>query len=155
MTICIPTRGDAGLKDTVFDHFGSAPYFTLYDSESGEVRTIANQNAHHSHGTCHPMTQLAGENIDCVVCGGMGRRAIQALNADGIKVFYARTTSVNDVVDRMKAGDMKELTPAQACLGHGHHGQGVHLHGEGYNHGRGGGGGRHGSDQDGSGRDSS
>jgi len=137
MTICIPTRGDAGLEDSVFDHFGSAPYFTLYDSESGEVSTIANHNAHHSHGTCHPMMQLAGYNIDCVVCGGMGRRAIQALNADGIKVFYARATSVNDVVARIKAGDLKELTSAQACQGHGHHGSGVPLPGSASGSGRG------------------
>jgi len=141
MTICIPTKGDAGLQDSVFDHFGSAPYFTLYDSESGEVRTLANHNAHHSHGTCHPMTQLAGYNVDCVVCGGMGRRAIQALNADGIKVYFARAATVNEVVEQIKAGILKELSPAQACQGHGHHGAGIHLHGagRGTSHGQGGG----------------
>jgi predicted Fe-Mo cluster-binding NifX family protein len=45
MLACIPTNGSAGLEDTVFDHFGSAPFFTLFDSETGEVTVLENRNA--------------------------------------------------------------------------------------------------------------
>jgi len=119
MLVCIPTGGSAGLADVVFDHFGSAPYFTLFDSETGEVTVVANRNAHHSHGTCHPMNQLARYRIGCVVCSGMGRRAIEALNSEGVKVYQSESNKVAEVVEKIKTGDLTEIDPAKACRGHG------------------------------------
>lgn len=119
MLACIPTNGDTGLEDTVSDHFGSARYFTLYDSQTGELKTVKNRNAHHSHGTCHPMNQLAKYHIDCVVCSGMGRRAIEALSMEGIKVYEAHSKSVGQIVNKIKANELTEIDPAKACRGHG------------------------------------
>lgn len=42
MLACIPTEGSTGLDDVVCDHFGSAPCFTLYDSETEEVTVLEN-----------------------------------------------------------------------------------------------------------------
>jgi len=119
MLACIPTKGNAGLEDTVHDHFGSAPYFTLYDSESDKITVLENRNAHHSHGTCHPMNQLTKYHINCVVCSGMGRRAIEALNSEGIKIYQASLEKVSEVVERLKSGELAEMDPATACQGHG------------------------------------
>lgn len=119
MLTCIPTKGNAGLEDTVFDHFGSAPYFTLYDSKTGEIKIVKNRNAHHSHGTCHPMNQLSRYHIDSVVCLGMGRRAIEALDFEGIRVYDAGSNKVSEVVDKIKAEELTEIDPARACRGHG------------------------------------
>jgi predicted Fe-Mo cluster-binding NifX family protein len=83
--VFIPTNENAGLEDAVSDHLGSAPCFALYDSSTGSFKTIEKRNAHHSHGICHPMNQLAKYHIDCVVCSGMGRRAIEALSTKGTK----------------------------------------------------------------------
>jgi predicted Fe-Mo cluster-binding NifX family protein len=30
MKICLPTSGKNGLTEMVYNHFGSAPYFTIY-----------------------------------------------------------------------------------------------------------------------------
>ena len=122
MRACIPTNGNAGAADTVSDHFGSAPYFTLYDSESGDISILENRNAHNSHGSCHPMAKLAGNKIDAVICGGMGRRAIEALNNDGIRIFIAETRNVNELIEQIKSDSLTEIDPAQACRGHGHAG---------------------------------
>jgi len=150
MLVCIPTGGDAGLDDRVFEHFGSAPFFTLYDSVSDKVTVLSNRNAHHDHGTCHPMNQLAHLKIDCVICGGMGRRAVEALNAEGIQVYQAPLDSVRSVLDQFKASRLEEVDPARACRGHGQRhdltsggpgrgsGYGPGLQGSGFGHGRGG-----------------
>jgi predicted Fe-Mo cluster-binding NifX family protein len=149
MLICIPTNGDAGVEDTVCDHFGSAPYFTVYDAESEDVQVIENRNVHHSHGTCHPMSQLADYHVDGVVCGGMGRRATEALNSEGIKIYHADSVRVCEVIEQIKSGKLREMDPATACLGHVH--KGMKLQGETHRHGGGGccghgpGGGRKGS----------
>jgi predicted Fe-Mo cluster-binding NifX family protein len=148
MLACIPTRGNAGIDDHVNEHFGSAPFFTLYDTGSGEVTIIENRNAHHSHGTCHPMNQLANHHIDCVVCTGMGRRAIEALNSEGVKVYQVGTVRVGDVIESIKAQQLVEIDPATACHGMGQRGgcahgpsHGGHGHGggAGFGHGHSGG----------------
>ncbi|MBU1317706.1 MAG: NifB/NifX family molybdenum-iron cluster-binding protein [candidate division Zixibacteria bacterium] len=119
MLACIPTNGSAGLEDTVSDHFGSAPCFTLFDSETSEVTVLENRNAHHSHGTCHPMIQLARYKIDCIVCSGMGRRAVEALTSEGIKIYQAESDKVSETVNKLNEGSLTEIDPAKACRGHG------------------------------------
>ncbi len=154
MLACIPTRGDGGLEDTVNEHFGSAPYFTLLDTETNKVTVLENRNAHHDHGTCHPMNQLAHHKIDCVVCTGMGRRAIEALNAEGIQTYHSQTDKVSVVVDKLKMNDLTVMDPLKACRGHGQRGGCSHtasgdlLPGRGAGYGQGGGG-RHGRGQGG------
>ena len=121
MKICIPTTGNKGLEEEVYGHFGSAPYFTLVDTETSVVEVIDNQNLHHSHGSCHPMLSLSGKGVNAVVTGGMGRRAIEMLNAGGVKVYQAGGRTVSAVVAEFKNGGLKELSPDTACAGHGCH----------------------------------
>ncbi len=160
MLACIPTNGDAGLKDTVSEHFGSAAFFTLYNTDTEELTIVSNRNAHHDHGTCHPMNHLAKYKIDCVVCGGMGRRAVEALNSEGIKIYQSGPGAVEELIGLIKAGTLQEIDPAKACRGHGQgggcsHGQSTggltgleggrgsgHQQGLGGRHGRNGGGGK-------------
>jgi predicted Fe-Mo cluster-binding NifX family protein len=122
MLVCLPTQGNTGAADTICDHFGSAPYFTLYDSESEEITIVENRNAHHGHGSCHPLSQLKPYKIDGVVCQGMGRRAIDFLQEAQIKVYSAGSVEVAAVLEKVKSDDLVEIDPAQACRGHGHQG---------------------------------
>lgn len=119
MLICIPTNGNAGMSETLSDHFGSAPYFTIYNSESGEIQTVQNRNSSHAHGTCHPMTQLSRFKLNSIVCSGIGRRAIDMLKADGITVYQSDKDTVGEVVEQIKSNSLEEIDPATACKGHG------------------------------------
>jgi predicted Fe-Mo cluster-binding NifX family protein len=65
------------------------------------------------------MNQLARYNIDCVVCTGMGRRAIEALNSEGIKIYEVNVTEVQKVVDKLETNSLIEMDPLRACHGHG------------------------------------
>lgn len=121
LKICVPTVGNQGVKEKVYEHFGSAPFFTIVNLETGGVEVIDNQNHHHSHGACHPMMSLNGKGVEAVVTGGMGRRAIEMLNADNIRVYRASGDIVADVVKELKAGSLEELLPETACAGHGCH----------------------------------
>jgi predicted Fe-Mo cluster-binding NifX family protein len=121
MKICIPTETNSGKAAEVYGHFGSAPYFTIYDTDTETVEIIDNANQHHSHGMCHPMAQLAGKNIDAVVCGGMGFRAVQKLNEGGIKAYRAVPGTVENISDQFLKGELEEITPDNACAQHGCH----------------------------------
>lgn len=120
MNICIPVDEPQGLESPVCAHFGSAPAFMIVDTDSGRCRAIPNNNQHHGHGMCMPLSLLAGEAIDGMVVGGIGMGALNKLNAANIDVYLAEHATVGEIVAAFKAGTLKRLGPAMACS---HHGQ--------------------------------
>lgn len=118
MKICIPTETKEGRQAKVHAHFGSAAYFTIYDTEKDTTSVIGNTNAHHSHGTCHPLGVLGDAAIDAVVCRGMGARAVQKLNEAGVKAYMASSETVEEIVNKYKAGELQEITVRNACAQH-------------------------------------
>jgi len=118
MKICIPTINAEEQFSEVCDHFGSAPYLTIYDSETDVCETVNNSNLDHEHGTCHPMDNLKDTGIDCVICKGLGRRALQKLNDSGIKVFRTDHSTVHDIVKSFSQGKLEEIDPENACRNH-------------------------------------
>jgi predicted Fe-Mo cluster-binding NifX family protein len=121
MKLCIPTKTDEGKSAVAYGHFGSAPYFTVVDTEKDTVEIIDNANQHHAHGMCQPMNALMGKKIDAVVTGGMGARAVQKLNEGGIKAYRAIPGTVADIVSQFIKGGLEEITVRNACAQHGCH----------------------------------
>jgi predicted Fe-Mo cluster-binding NifX family protein len=124
MRICIPTATDQGIEAEVFGHFGSAPYFSLLDTDTAEVEVLGNDNQHHAHGQCSPMKQLSGAKFDAIVVRGMGRNAVARFAAANVPVMVTGARNLQDVLEEARSGSLRELDPAQACQGHGdRHGQ--------------------------------
>lgn len=121
MKICLPTTGKNGLSEKVHDHFGSAGYFTIYDTESKNVQVIENDNSHHAHGACQPLGKISGFGVNAVLTSGMGQRAVQLLNQGGVKVYLLAGDTVQEAVDKFIANELRELTIDNACGGHGCH----------------------------------
>lgn len=117
MKLCIPTTTD-GLSAVVHEHFGSAPFFSVYDTETKAVEVIDNVQEHHAHGMCQPLSALAGRSIDAVVCGGMGARAVQKFNDSGINVYRAVPGTVSDIARLFSEGVLEEITLANSCAHH-------------------------------------
>lgn len=121
MKICIPIVENEGLKAKVNAHFGSAPYFLIYDTASEKFEVICNSDSHHMHGMCHPLKALENRDIGAVVCGGMGARAVQKLNEGGIKAYKAIAGTVEDIVILYKDAKLEEITIKNACVDHSCH----------------------------------
>lgn len=121
MKICIPTETNEGKKANVYGHFGSAPFFTIYDTDSKAIEIVDNANSHHEHGTCNPIAALQGRKVDVVVTGGMGARAVMMLNASGIRVFRAVPGTVENIISTFGSRELEELTTHNACAAHGCH----------------------------------
>jgi predicted Fe-Mo cluster-binding NifX family protein len=125
MKICIPVDEDRGLESPVCAHFGSAPLFVIADTDSGHLATVANGNRHHGHGMCQPLAALDGHQVDGVVVGGIGARALARLQAAGKEVFLSRHTTVEQTLAALREGGLESMTPALACAQHGRgHGHG-------------------------------
>lgn len=121
MRLCVPTETNKGATAQVYGHFGSAPFFTIYDTTTKRAEIIDNANQHHAHGACHPMASLDGKKIDAVVCGGMGARAVQRLNEAGLKAYRAIPGTVEEIAAQFVKGGLEEITPLNGCMGHGCH----------------------------------
>lgn len=118
MTICIPTTTNEGKTASVHEHFGSAPFYTLCDTETDKVEVIINSDHGHAHGMCQPLSIFADRHIDAVVCGGMGARAVQKLNQDGIRAYQAVPGTVAVVLEQFAANQLAEITVDNACSQH-------------------------------------
>jgi predicted Fe-Mo cluster-binding NifX family protein len=134
MRICLPVEGLSGLNERLFGHFGSSPYFLIYDTETKETKTVKNANDHHLHGACQPTDLLKSENISAVITGGMGRNAILKLNSAKVKVYLLQNENFEEMtaqkaIELFNEGKIIELTQDMACTGHGEH---HHGHDEGH-----------------------
>ena len=117
MKVCIPTLDSRGLDAAVAGHFGSAPVFTLVDTETGRAEILSNDEDHGDPTGCHSSGRLHRLDVEAVLCHGMGRRALERLAASGIAVFVIREASVRAAVDSLRAGRAALLTARDACVG--------------------------------------
>jgi len=118
MKICFPVESDKGLDSEVFDHFGSAPMFVVFDTEAKSIDTIKNLDLSHDHGMCSPLKALGGKMVDIIVVGGIGAGAITKLNGMGIKVYKASKGTVHNNIELFENNTMPEITLEHACDRH-------------------------------------
>lgn len=118
MRICMPTENDNGLNSIIYGHFGSAPYFIIYDTEKKVFETINNGDKNHVHGQCNPLSSFEEKPIDMMVTGGIGYRALERLHANGVKAFKTTTErTVSDVINSYLQNKLKEITINDTCGG--------------------------------------
>ncbi|MCB2154177.1 NifB/NifX family molybdenum-iron cluster-binding protein [bacterium] len=118
--ICLPIAVDCGLDSEISGHFGSAPMFILHDAETDQTVALENDNTHDEHGRCHPVKTMRAHNIDTLVVGGLGRRALANMREGGVRVFQAVPGTVRDNLAALKAGQLAEFDDQAACSGHSH-----------------------------------
>ncbi|MGN0447102.1 MAG: NifB/NifX family molybdenum-iron cluster-binding protein [Acutalibacteraceae bacterium] len=116
------------MNGEIFQHFGHTEKFKLYDITDGEVRAMkiisANGNGHGA---------LAGflkENeVDTLICGGIGGGAQTALKEAGIELYGGVSGSADAAVVALLSGKLS-FNPQVKCDHHDHeHGEG-HICGD-------------------------
>lgn len=134
MRICLPTEAPGGPTAALSGHFGSAPTFTLMDTDSGTVEVLENSGPHnaghhhtgghehghhhgeHGGGGCRSARLVAGQGIDAVICGSIGRNAMKALGE--AKFYAANGGTVTELVTQLSNGTLQEHT--EGCAGRHH-----------------------------------
>jgi predicted Fe-Mo cluster-binding NifX family protein len=122
MRICIPTMDDQAQEALLSPHFGSAPFFTIIDSDTESFQVVTNRRASHAPGTCEAVRSLQEMAINVVICPGLGRRALASLQESGIAVFTSTAPNVAQAVAAYRGGLLAPLTAEAACQGGRHAG---------------------------------
>lgn len=122
MKICIPTENPDGMNTLAYGHFGSAPYFVIYDTDTKTIEVLKNNEAEHEHGQCNPVTPLIEKGVKAVVVAGMGARALQNLQSMGIVAYRIDNgSSITTILELLQAGKLEKLQIENSCQGHGCH----------------------------------
>lgn len=120
MKICIPTTSDLGLEAPLSEHFGRAPFYSVLDVKTERVKTIRNPDCHRNPGSCHHLPLLKAQGVDAVACARLGRRAHRAMIGEGIAVLSATQSTVAQVLEAARAGELSAASEPRGCDGHGH-----------------------------------
>jgi len=64
----MPVPEQNGMNSVIFGHFGSAPYFAMYDTEKKDVSFVTNNESEHEHGQCMPVGYLQKNGAEIVLC---------------------------------------------------------------------------------------
>ena len=131
MRIAIPYETETG---TIYQHFGHAKAFKLYDVQDGAVEKSEEISAQGSgHGA---LADLLKENhVDALICGGIGAGAIEALKNAAILVCAGVKGAADEAVAQHLAGTLGYTTQAN-CSHHGaDHAEGGHRCSHAHGHG--------------------
>jgi len=99
--VAISTDGDY-----VSAHFGRCPEFTIVDFEDGRAaeREII-KNPGHEPGFIPEFLREKG--VNCIIAGGMGRRAEELFNRSGIEMVVGVSGKIDDVIGKIIDGTLE------------------------------------------------
>lgn len=108
----------------IFQHFGHTQSFKFYDVEDDKVveSQVVDTNGS-GHGAL--ATLLAENDIDILICGGIGGGAQMALAQAGIKLYGGVSGSADAAVEALLKQEL-DYNPNVQCN---HHGEGHEHHG--------------------------
>ena len=109
----------------IFQHFGHTEQFKVYEIENNTVvKSFVVDTNGQGHGALAGFLSL--NNIEVLICGGIGGGAQMALAQAGIKLYGGVSGDADAAVDAYLAGNL-DFNPNVLCNHHGHD------HGEGHN----------------------
>ena len=100
----------------VFQHFGHTEQFKIYDVQDGKIQTFSMlETSGNGHGALAYFLQQ--NNVDTLICGGIGAGAKQALAEVGIKLYAGVAGNADQAVDDLLANKLA-FNSGEECSHH-------------------------------------
>lgn len=119
--IAIAIEGHNNGKQTVAEHFGRCSIFKVceIDEENSLVKTeiYFNPLVGEHNGACQLPGYVKQFNVQTIIAGGMGQKAVNNFLTFGINVITAPGLAFDDAFNRYIKGELKGY---ETCK-HGHH----------------------------------
>ena len=114
---------------TIFQHFGKTENFKVYEVENGQVLS---GEVISSNGSGHSALAglLAGQNVDVLICGGIGGGAQAALTEAGIELCAGAQGDADQAVEAYLKGEL--VSSGATCDHHHEEGHSCGEHEEGH-----------------------
>lgn len=109
MKIIIPVVENKGRKSRVSPHFGRAPYFALYDSETDRLEIIETRKEGFG-GRSKLAENMLKYKPDVIFAVGMGPRAVDLLRSKGVRIETGSYETVDEIIKNKDK--LKELEEA-------------------------------------------
>ena len=120
MRIAISAEEKNGLDSRVSHHFGRCPCYVLVDVEDQEVQTV--QDLDNPFYQQHRPGEVPGfihaQDVDVMISGGMGRRAIDFFNQYGIQVATGADGTVRKTLENYFGGQLRDAAPCRESVEH-------------------------------------
>ena len=102
----------------IFQHFGHTAQFKIYEIENDTVKTaeVVGTNGH-GHGAL--ADYLKAQDVQVLICGGIGGGAQIALADAGIQLFGGVSGDADEAVESLLAGELS-YNPNVRCSHHDH-----------------------------------
>ena len=123
--IAISANDNRGLESAVSNHFGRCPYFIIAEIEENTIKSVeALENPFfHNHRPGQVPGFIHSHNVDVMLTGGMGHRAVDFFQQYGIQPITGAAGTVQQTLDRYLNGEISEAQPCAESQSHqrGHH----------------------------------
>jgi len=122
MRIAISSDNNSGLDSIVSPHFGRCPYFTLVDVQGEEVKAVnAVDNPYYgNHRPGQVPAFINSHDVNVMLTGGMGRRAILYFEQFGIQSATGAGGTVRQALERYLGGELQGAAPCRESATHAH-----------------------------------
>jgi predicted Fe-Mo cluster-binding NifX family protein len=122
MRIAISADGRNGLDGVVSSHFGRCPHYILIDVEGHEVKAVnAIDNPHYGQHTPGVVPSfIHSQDVDVMLTGGMGGRAIASFEQLGIEAVTGASGTVRRALELYLGGQLRGVQPCRESIEHGH-----------------------------------
>lgn len=113
MKIAVASQGQE-LESQVDQRFGRAPYFVVVDTDTYDFTCVTNeQNLNAPQGAGIQSGQTVAETgAEAVIAGNVGPKAYQTLQAAGVAIYLAPTSTVKEAVEQCVAGKLQKQKEA-------------------------------------------
>ncbi|MCK5161180.1 MAG: NifB/NifX family molybdenum-iron cluster-binding protein [Candidatus Aureabacteria bacterium] len=87
-------------------HFGRCPSFTIIDIENGKVaKKEVLDNPGHQPGLIPQFLHQKG--VECIICGGMGMRAVGFFEELGIQAIVGISGKIEEAIEKLQKGTLE------------------------------------------------
>lgn len=130
--IAVSADDRAGLDGVVSPHFGRCPSFVLVDVDGCEVRGVeVVENPYYGRHQPGQVPKFINEqDVDVMLTGGMGRRAIAFFEEFGIQAVTGASGSVRRSLEQYLGGALQGAQPCRESVEHAHGGERETSHAE-------------------------
>lgn len=113
--IAFACEDDMGLESELSAHFGRCPYYTIVAVEGNElVKSEVLKNPYfNNHQPGAVPNFIRSQNVDVMIAGGMGPRAIDLFNQFGIEVATGVQGQVKNVAIAYLDGRISGVFPCE------------------------------------------